>query len=375
MLALKIKRQVDFLNLKRINRQNHHEIINKIAEVLESGSYIRGHATQSFEKKFAEYIGCKYCVGVGNGLDALRLIIRGYIHLGKLKKGDRMLVPHNTFIASVLAISEEGLNPILVPPMLDTYNLDASQLERYVQSDTTAIMPVHLYGMACYNEELEAFIEKHNLVVIEDNAQAVGATYRGKKTGSFGDAAGVSFYPSKNLGALGDGGAVLTNDKDLADIVRILSNYGSEVKYHHEYKGLNSRLDEIQAAVLEVKLKYLDAHNTFRNIVAQRYFDGIKNPYIALPTVGKSCGHVWHLFVVRTPYRKELQAYLNSHNVQTLVHYPKTISSQPAFPELSNQYCARTAKLQTEILSLPMGPTIFLEDVEYVIGVLNKFRP
>jgi len=375
MLALKIKRQVGFLNLKKINQHLHNEIINRIAEVVQSGSYIRGQATQSFEKKFAAYIGCKYCIGVGNGLDALRLIIRGYIHLGKLKKGDSILVPHNTFIASVLAISEEGLKPILVPPMLDTYNLDTSQLENYIESNTTAIMPVHLYGMACYNEDLEEFIEKYNLMVIEDNAQSVGATYQGRKTGNFGDAAGVSFYPSKNLGALGDGGAVLTNDKDLADIVRILSNYGSEVKYYHKYKGLNSRLDEIQAAVLQVKLKYLDAHNTFRNIVAQRYFDGIKNPYIGLPTIGKFCGHVWHLFVIRTPYRKELRAYLNSHNVETLVHYPKTISSQPAFPELSDQYCARTTKLQSEILSLPMGPTIFLEDVEYVIELLNNFRP
>jgi dTDP-4-amino-4,6-dideoxygalactose transaminase len=375
MLALKFKRQVEFLNLKRVNQQHQNEIAKTMTHVLASGTYIRGEATRVFESKFADYIGCKYCIGVGNGLDALRLIIRSYICMGKINKGDSILIPHNTFIASVLAVTEEGLRPILVPPCLDTHGIDASQLQSYIQPDTKAIMPVHLYGMACYSEDLEAFVDKHNLLVIEDNAQAVGATYRGKKTGTLGDAAGVSFYPTKNLGALGDGGAVLTNDKELADMVRVLSNYGSEIKYIHKYKGINSRLDEVQAAVLTVKLKYLNAHNHFRNVVAQCYMREVKNPFIALPTLAHDCSHVWHLFVIRTPYRKELQAFLSKNGVKTMVHYPTLISNQEAFPELKNQECDITSKLQSEILSLPMSPVIYLEEVEYVVDLLNCFRP
>lgn len=375
MTAAKSTRKVEFLNLQKLHEQHKNELADAMKKVLLSGHYLRGSYTQQFEQDFARYIGCNYCIGVGNGLDALRLIFRAYIELGKLKKGDSVLVPHNTFIASVLAITEEGLHPILVPPALDTFNLDASQLERFMTPAVKAIMPVHLYGMASYSEDLEMFIKKHHLLVIEDNAQAVGAIYKNKRTGNLGDAAGISFYPGKNLGALGDGGAVLTNDKALADMVRILSNYGSEQKYTHAYKGINSRLDEIQAAVLSVKLKYLNAHNCFRSIVAQRYLSGINNPHIVLPVVEKDCKHVWHLFVIRTAHRNELQIYLKENQVETLIHYPKLISEQASYPELQNQYCATTAKLQSEILSLPISPVILLEEVDYVINLINKFQP
>ena len=375
MLAVKFRRQVEFLNLKRVNQQHQNEIAKTMTQVLSSGTYIRGEATRVFENKFAEYIGVKHCIGVGNGLDALRLIIRAYICLGKLKKGDSILIPHNTFIASVLAAVEEGLVPILVPPNPDTHGIDTHQLQAFMKENTKAIMPVHLYGLACFSEQLQAFIDQHNLLVIEDNAQAVGATYQGRKTGALGHAAGVSFYPTKNLGALGDGGAVLTDDPELAKMVRVLSNYGSEEKYLHQYKGINSRLDEVQAAVLSVKLKYLNAHNHFRNVVAQCYMREIKNPFIALPTLLEDRKHVWHLFVVRSPYRDELQQYLQQNRVNTLIHYPTLISQQEAFKELKDQYCPTTAKLQGEILSLPMSPVIYLEDVEYVVGLLNAFRP
>lgn len=375
MLAVKFRRQVEFLNLKRVNQQHQNEIAKTMTQVLSSGTYIRGEATRVFENKFAEYIGVKHCIGVGNGLDALRLIIRAYICLGKLKKGDSILIPHNTFIASVLAAVEEGLVPILVPPNPDTHGIDTHQLQAFMKENTKAIMPVHLYGLACFSEQLQAFIDQHNLLVIEDNAQAVGATYQGRKTGALGHAAGVSFYPTKNLGALGDGGAVLTDDPELAKMVRVLSNYGSEEKYLHQYKGINSRLDEVQAAVLSVKLKYLNAHNHFRNVVAQCYMREIKNPFIALPTLLEDRKHVWHLFVVRSPYRDELQQYLQQNRVNTLIHYPTLISQQEAFKELKDQYCPITAKLQGEILSLPMSPVIYLEDVEYVVGLLNAFRP
>ena len=369
------QKTVPFLSLKEVNRKYEKELNLAMLHVVDSGYFIRGEQTHLFEQNFAAYIGTKHAIGVGNGLDALRLIIRGYIIMGKLKIGESILVPNNTFIASVLAIKEEGLHPILVPPSETTYNIDSFCLESYIREDTTAIMPVHLYGMPAYDTALEKIIEKHQLLVIEDNAQAVGATYKSQRTGSLGNAAGISFYPSKNLGALGDGGAVVTNDEELAGIVRILSNYGSEKKYFHKYQGVNSRLDEIQAAVLNVKLKGLDKDNLSRDKVAKSYLKEITNPNIKLPILQKGCTHVWHLFVVRTQYKKELQKYLTVKGIQTQIHYPIAMSDQEVFTDLKTQHSKATSIMQNEILSLPMSPVLQEEEVNYVIKTINKFNP
>lgn len=369
------QKEVAFLSLKEVNRKYEKELLDALHNVVDSGYFIRGSQTTLFEENFAAYMGTQHAIGVGNGLDALRLIIRGYIILGKLKKGDSILVPNNTFIASVLAIKEEGLHPILVPPSETTYNIDPLKIEAYIQDNTTAIMPVHLYGMPAYNATLEQVIKKHQLIVIEDNAQAVGATYKSKKTGALGHAAGVSFYPSKNLGALGDGGAVVTSDNELAKIVRILSNYGSEKKYFHDYQGVNSRLDEIQAAVLNVKLKGIDVDNQHRNTVALQYINGIKNPHIQLPSIQQDCTHVWHLFVIRSPHKEQLQDYLTAKGIQTQIHYPVAMSDQAVFSDLKEQHCEATSTMQNQILSLPMSPVLQEEEVTYVIETLNLFTP
>lgn len=374
-MKTEIQRQVKFLSLKKVNNKYEKDLLEALSSVVNSGYFIRGKQTILFEENFAKYIGSKYVIGVGNGLDALRLIIRGYIVLGKLQKNDSILVPNNTFVASVLAIREEGLQPILVPPSETTYNIESSKIEAYIQDNTTAIMPVHLYGMPAYNDVLEKVIKKHQLIVIEDNAQAVGALYKSKKTGSLGHAAGISFYPSKNLGALGDAGAVVTSDSDLARIVRILSNYGSEKKYYHDYQGFNSRLDEIQAAVLNVKLKGIDADNQQRSIIAQQYIYNIKNPYIKLPCIQDNCTHVWHLFVIRCSHKDQLQQYLMKNGVETQIHYPIAMSNQTVFSDLKDQHCEATSKMQNEILSLPMSPVMEDDEVKYVIQTINKFEP
>jgi dTDP-4-amino-4,6-dideoxygalactose transaminase len=375
MLAVKFKPQLDCLNLDRVNKQHHNEITRTITQVLETGTYIRGEATSLFENKFAAYIGCEYCVGVANVQDALRLIIRAYVCLGKLKKGNSILVPHNAFISTVLAVVEEGLRPILVPPSLDSYSIDTSQLDAFVQSDTKAILPVHFYGMPCFSEELKTFADKYDLLVIEDNAQAVGATYKDKKTGNLGNAACVSFSPESNLGAVGEGGAVLTNDASLYAMVRLLSGESSNINSQYKYKGINSSLAEMQAAILTVKLKYLDAHNHFRNVVADYYNRNIKTPFIALPNVSEDCRHVWSCFVIRTCYRNELRDYLKKNKVATVINDPVIISKLEAFPSLYGFNCERTVKLNEEILSLPIGPVMYVEEIEYIVTLLNSFRP
>ncbi|MCP4438413.1 MAG: DegT/DnrJ/EryC1/StrS family aminotransferase [Aureispira sp.] len=366
---------VPFLDLKKRNMYYKDELLNAMTRVTESGWYIQGKEVEAFQQEFANYIGVGFCVGVGNGLDALRLIIRSYIKLGKLSKGDEVIVPHNTFIATVLAISEEGLKPILASPYLENYNLDTSKLRRYLSPKTKAIMPVHLYGQICFDNRLKAFADRYNLLIIEDAAQSAGASLPYKKSGNLGHAAATSFYPGKNLGALGDGGAVLTNDEQLAKMVRALANYGSSSKYIHEWKGLNSRLDELQAAVLRVKLKYLDKENNHRRIIAECYNRKINNPYVVTPCPHKyPSAHVWHLYVIRTPYRQALQQHLNKYGIQTLIHYPTPIYKQGAYPELANQHCSITDKLHQEVLSLPIGPSLTAIEVNRVIEAINSFQ-
>ena len=379
-----------------------------------------GSEVNAFEKEYRSYIGTKHCIGVANGLDALRLILKAYIELGVMKEGDEVIVPANTYIASILAITDNRLKPILVEPDIRTYNLDISLIEHHITSRTRAIMIVHLYGQACWSEQLGEIAEKYNLKIIEDNAQAAGAyhvpefqSFRVselnkasktpdprnlktlKHTGSLGDAAGHSFYPGKNLGALGDGGAVTTNDDELAAVVRAMANYGSSKKYVNDYKGLNSRLDEIQAAILRIKLPRLDADNQRRHEIAHYYKDNIKNPDILLPGTRNpesgmtddlhtepyaSCSmlhalnHVWHIFVIRYPDRDRLQQYLSENGIQTLIHYPIPPHKQKAYKEW-NQLCFPiTEKIHQEVLSLPISQVMPDYEVENVINLLNHFK-
>ena len=367
---------IKFLDLKKINDTYKSELNNAINNVIDSGWYLLGNEVKNFEKEYSEYIGTKYCIGVGNGLDALRIILRAYIELGKLKKGDEILVPANTYIASVLAITENDLIPVLIEPNIKTYNIDDSLLEDKINNRTKAIMIVHLYGQNAMSEELDRVVKKYNLLLIEDNAQASGCMFNSCKTGSISNAAGHSFYPGKNLGALGDAGAVTTNDKELEETIRTISNYGSIVKYENIYKGLNSRLDEIQAAVLRVKLKYLDFDNNIRIGIANRYLEEIKNDLIVLPEINNHnyLGHVWHLFVIRTKFRNELITHLNKSNIQTLIHYPIPIHKQLAYSELSNQNLPITELLHEEVLSLPISPILNTNEIDLIIKSINNFK-
>lgn len=309
---------VPFLDMKAPYRELQAELDSAWRRVMESGWYILGSEVEAFEREFAEYVGVKYCVGVGNGLDALHLILRAY----GIGAGDEVIVPANTYIASWLAVSYAGASPVPVEPLEATCNLDPSRLESAVSSRTKAVMAVHLYGQTADMDAINAVARKHGLKVIEDAAQAHGARYRGRRAGGLGDAAGWSFYPAKNLGALGDAGAVTTNDPDLAEKVRVLRNYGSQVKYHNLYKGFNSRLDELQAALLRVKLKVLDEWNARRAQIAARYLDGLKDSGLTLPFVPQGMQPNWHLFVVRSPNRDALQAHLKRQGIETLIHYP-----------------------------------------------------
>src|SRR5690554_1970703 len=314
---------IPFLDLKAINARYESEFQQKLAQFLFSGRYILGNEVKTFEENFAHYCGTKYCFGVGNGLDALRLILEGYKVLGKLKKGDEILVAANTFIATVLAIEQAGLEPVLVETEANTFNFDLKALEKAVTDKTRALMPVHLYGQLSPMEAIIKLAKTKKMLVIEDAAQAHGAIDKnGNRAGNLGDAAGFSFYPGKNLGALGDGGAVTTNDNELAEILFALRNYGSHEKYKNLYQGVNSRLDEIQAALLRVKLKYLDEQTSARRSIAKRYLAGITNEKIHLPTVENLDQHVFHLFVIKTPNREKLFDYLKRKNIQTLIHYP-----------------------------------------------------
>lgn len=388
---------IKFLDLKAINDSFEPEISLAIQRVLDSGWYLQGKEVHSFEKEYCEYLGTKHCIGVANGLDALRLILKAYIELGIMREGDEIIVPANTFIASILAISDNRLIPVLVEPEINTYNLDPFRIEEKITERTKGIMLVHLYGQNAMFPEIQRLINKYNLKLIEDNAQAIGAYYNfhektlnfkhstlnSFRTGAIGDASGHSFYPGKNLGCLGDGGAVTTNDDELANVIRALANYGSNIKYICDYKGLNSRLDEIQAAILRVKLKRLDTDNLRRNEIAQYYCDNITAKDMVLPcntnnfkleTLNFKPPHVFHLFVIRHARRDELQKFLAENGVQTLIHYPVPPHKQLAYKEWNNYDFPITEKIHNEVLSLPISQTMMIEEVIKVVEIINSFQ-
>lgn len=397
---------IKFLDIQKITESFQPELTSAIQRVVNRGWFLLGEELSTFEKEYAEYIGSKNCIGVANGLDALRLILRSYIEIGFMHEGDEVIVPANTYIASILAITDNRLKPILVEPDIYTYNLDISLIEQNITSRTRAIMIVHLYGQACWSDQIEEIAQKYNLKIIEDNAQAAGALVPStnfgihgsltnhmknsgignlkpgnfKRTGSLGDAAGHSFYPGKNLGALGDGGAVTTNDDIFAEVVRALANYGSAKKYINDYQGLNSRLDEIQAAVLRVKLPRLDEDNLRRRKIAQFYLDNITNPDIILPqiqslkTEAMSYSHVWHLFVIRHPSRDKFQDYLAKNEIQTLIHYPVPPHKQRAYKYWNCLSFYITEKVSQECLSIPISNIMSDDDAERVVELMNSFR-
>jgi dTDP-4-amino-4,6-dideoxygalactose transaminase len=372
---------IPFLDLKKINKPYETAFQTKLESVLENGWYILGNEVKAFENNFASYCGTKHCVGVGNGLDALVLIFKGYIQLGKLQKGDEVIVPANTYIASILAILEADLIPVLVEPRLETYNINPDLILEKITSKTRAILVVHLYGQLAEMDQINAIAYQNNVLVIEDAAQAHGAVLdenrkpkaESKKSGNLSNAAAFSFYPGKNLGALGDGGAVTTNDDELAKTIQSLRNYGSEAKYQNEYIGVNSRLDELQAAFLNVKLPNLDTENNRRRAIAKRYFTEIKNNKINLPFCDFSQNHVFHLFVIRTENRDELQQHLLENGIQTMIHYPIPPHRQKAFSNWNKLSFPITEKIHKEVLSLPINPVLTDDEVGFVVSVLNRY--
>lgn len=360
---------IKFLDLQKINNRYRKEIDQQLADILDDGWYIGGAKLTQFEKDFATYCGVKNCVGVANGLDAITLILRAY----GFGSGDEIIVPANTFIATVLAITQIGATPVLVEPDISSYNIDPKLIEAAITPKTKAIIAVHLYGQVAPMDKINKIAKKYHLKVIEDSAQAHGALYHGQRTGSLGDAAAFSFYPGKNLGAMGDAGAVLTNDDQLADKIRALRSYGAKEKYVHLEKGVNSRLDEIQAAVLSIKLKYLDADNTRRREIAKFYCDNIHNSKIILPRNPANDSHVWHLFVVRTEDRLDLQQYLKNYNIETQIHYPTPIHKQKAYREWEDQLFPISEKIHREVLSLPMSPIMTDKEVQKIVDVVNSY--
>lgn len=391
---------VKFLDLQKVTAKYADEIHQAVSQVVDSGWYLQGNAVKQFEHDYAQYIGTKHCVGVGNGLDALTLIYRAYIELGVMQEGDEVIVPANTYIASILAITENGLKPVLVEPNAETLEIDDAKIEAAITERTKSIMIVHLYGRCAYTARIGALCQRYNLKLVEDNAQAHGCRYittdvasadeqLGKRTGSLGDAAGHSFYPGKNLGALGDAGAVTTNDEALSDVIRALANYGSQKKYVFKYKGRNSRLDEIQAAVLDVKLRHLDEDNAHRRLIA-RYYEQelgskLQQPtklvstadevsFISLPSLLPSQGNVYHIFPILCTHRDALQEYLSSHGIQTLIHYPIPPHQQECYQEWSSQSYPITERIHREELSLPISPVMTMEEAEEVVREIEKFN-
>jgi dTDP-4-amino-4,6-dideoxygalactose transaminase len=364
---------IPFLDLKAVNAAYRDELIQAATRVIDSGWYIQGQEVAAFEKEFAEYCGTRYCIGVGNGLDALILTLRAWKELGWLKEGDEVIVPANTYIATILAITENRLTPALVEPDIDTCNLSPDLVEKAITSRTKAILPVHLYGRLAEMPQIMSIADRHGLLVLEDAAQAHGAGVQGKKAGNWGHAAGFSFYPGKNLGALGDAGAVTTNDEELAQTTRALANYGSHKKYENLYQGVNSRLDEIQAALLRVKLQHLDQETAARRTVAKKYLGGIKNPLITLPKWESQEQHVFHLFVIRCSRRDELQAYLLKHDVHTLIHYPIPPHKQQAYADWNLKVFARAEMIHHMSLSLPISSGMGEAEIEKIAELLNAF--
>jgi len=362
---------IPFLDLKAINAANRDELIEACTRVIDSGWYITGNELACFENDFARYCGTSHCIGVANGLDALTLTLRAWKELGRLKEGDEVIVPANTYIASILAITENRLIPVLVEPDEASYNLCPLKAEAAITPKTRAILAVHLYGQLTDMPALLDVAERHNLLVLEDSAQAHGASLNGRKAGNWGDAAGFSFYPGKNLGALGDAGAITTSDDDLAQTLRALRNYGSHEKYKNLYQGVNSRLDEIQAAMLGVKLKYLDKQTAHRRQIANLYLEGIKNSAIQLPCCPNPEQHVWHLFVVRSQQRDALQQHLIEAGVQTLIHYPIPSHQQQAYAQWNAKNYPLTEAMHQQVLSLPMGPNLTAEVAQTVIKACN----
>lgn len=371
---------IPFLDLKKINDSFEPQLTNSIKRVLDSGWYLLGNEVKAFEHEYAAYIGVKHCIAVANGLDALRLIFKAYIEMGLMNEGDEIIVPANTYIASILAITDNRLVPVLVEPDIDTYNIDPFKIEEKISGCTKAIMIVHLYGQNAMHPEILGLINKYDLKLIEDNAQAQGCYFGSNRTGSLGNAAGNSFYPGKNLGALGDGGAVTTDDDELADVVRTIANYGSKAKYINLYKGLNSRLDEIQAAILRLKLHRLDADNQKRRNIADYYCKNITNSEFILPAKNKSGNvisnpeHVWHIFVIRCKQRDELQKFLSEKNIQTIIHYPIPPHKQLAYKEWNHLDFPVTETIHSEVLSLPVSPVMSEKDVSLVVDALNIFN-
>lgn len=364
---------IKFLDLQKINLLHQQEIEEQLLKTFRSGWYLFGEEVKLFEENLAAYIGVEHAIGVANGLDALRLILKAYIEMGFMKPGDEIIVPANTYIATLLAITDNNLVPVLIEPDINTYNIDIAKIEANLSDRTKAIMIVHLYGQAVFSNDLKVLAQKHNLKIIEDNAQAIGAEWNDLKTGNLGDAAGFSFYPGKNLGAIGDAGAITTNDNALAKTIRAIANYGSEQKYVNIYQGLNSRLDEIQAAVLNVKLKYLDTENQLRKEIAQFFIENIKNNTIILPQLPTDNTHVWHLFVIRTSQRDKLKQYLDEKGIQTLIHYPIPPHQQQAYPELNHLSFPITEQIHREVLSLPISPVMTQEEIRLIVDTINAY--
>ena len=365
---------IPFLSLKDVTALHGAEISEAVQRVVNSGWYLQGAEVKRFEENYAKYIGTQHCVGVANGLDALIWIYRAYIELGVMQPGDEVIVPANTYIASILALTENGLVPVLVEPRLDTLEIDDRLIESHITSRTRSILLVHLYGRCAYTDEIGRLCKKYNLKLVEDNAQAHGCCFAdGRRTGSLGDAAGHSFYPGKNLGALGDGGAVTCNDKVVADTIRALANYGSQRKYVFKYTGRNSRLDEIQAAVLDVKLKYLDKDNEHRKAIAKIYDEGIKNPKITLPARLGDQQNVYHIYPVLCDQRDSLQAYLELHGVQTIIHYPIPPHKQECYSQWNHLSLPITEQIHQQELSLPMSQAMTQEEAREVVRIINAY--
>lgn len=365
---------IKFLDLQKVTASHGDEINEAVTQVVNSGWYLQGKENEKFKKNFADYIGTDYCVGCANGLDALIWIFRAYIEMGVMKPGDEVIVPANTYIASILAISENGLVPVLVEPDIKTYQIDPEKIEAAITPRTKAILIVHLYGQCAYTDKIGELCRKYNLKLVEDNAQAHGCKFKGQRTGSIGDAAGHSFYPGKNLGALGDAGAVTTNDEELAKVIRAVANYGSAKKYVFKYTGRNSRLDEIQAAVLDVKLRHLDCDNERRKQVAEMYIKGIANPAVITPVVPDRDAHVFHIFPIRTKKRDELQKYLTENGVQTNIHYPIAPHKQECYKDWNSWSLPISEQIHSEELSLPISPVITDEEVNEVIRLINAWE-
>ncbi len=365
---------IHFLNLRKLNQPFEVAFQKKMKQFLDGGWYVLGNEVKQFETDFATYCGTKHCIGVGNGLDALVLIFKAYIYLGKLEKGDEVIVPANTYIASILAVLQADLVPVLVEPRLETFNINPDEIEAKITSKTKALLPVHLYGQLCEMKAINEIAKKHNLLVIEDAAQAHGSQFsENEKAGNLSHAGAFSFYPGKNLGALGDAGGITTNDDDLANVLFSMRNYGSKVKYENEMVGFNSRLDELQAAFLNIKLKQLDAENEFRRSMAKRYLSEIKNDKIVMPSWDLTQNHVFHLFVIRTSNRMDLQNYLKENGIETIIHYPIPPHKQKAFSNWNQLSFPITEKIHDEVLSIPLNSSLNASGIQHIITTLNNY--